>query len=332
MLRKSFFIFVLAAVGAFGWWWIEGRGKEFPGVRPYRGHAVEAVYATGVIEPLRWAKVSPMQAGRIAQILARDGDRVAEGAVLARLDDREPRANLAQLQAREKFLREEVDRMRPLRERGVVSQQNYDRAVSDLNQASAQIAAARKLLADRTLEAPIAGVILRQDGLVGEVVEAGRVLYWVGPPRPIRVVADVDEQDIPRVRAGQRVLVKADAFPGQAIEGKVADITLKGDPINQTYRVYIALPDDAPLLIGMTVEVNIVLREAPDALLVPQTVLRDGKAWLFRDGRIEPIAPKIGAVGERAVEIVEGLSSDDVLLLAPPRDLRAGMKARVALP
>jgi len=329
MFRTIPFIVLVVSAAALGWWWFEGRGREFAGLRPYRGHAIEAIYATGTVEPLRWAKVSPMQAGRIAQILARDGDAVSVGAVLAKLDDREPRAALAQLAAREKFLREEVDRLRPLRERGVVSQQSFDRAASDLQQANAQTQAARKLLADRTLESPIAGVVLRQDGLIGEVVEAGRVLYWVGPPRPIRIVADVDEQDIPRVKAGQRALIKADAFPDRAIEAKVADITLKGDPVNQTYRVYLSLPDDAPLLIGMTVEVNIVLRETADALLVPQGGLRDGKVWIVKEGVAKAIAVRTGAVGDKAVEIRDGLSGDEVLINAPPRDLKDGTKVRI---
>lgn len=332
MARTLFLIVIAAGAALLAWWWFDGRGREFAASRPHRGPAIEAVYATGVIEPLRWAKVSPMQAGRIAQILARDGDPVAEGTVLARLDDREPRANLAQLAAREKFLREEAERMRPLRERGVVSQQTFDRAISDLHQASAQIAAAKKLLADRTLESPIAGVVLRQDGLIGEVVEAGRVLYWVGPPRPIRVVADVDEQDVPRVRAGQRALIKADAFPDTAFEGKVADITLKGDPVNQTYRVYIGLPDGAPLLIGMTVEVNIVLRETPDALLVPLGAVRDGKVWVVRDGRAFAQAVKTGAIGDRSVEIREGLAGDETLIAAPPRGFKDATKVRIAAP
>jgi len=331
MLRSLLFI-AAGAAAAFAWWWFQGRGPEVATAKPFRGPAVEAVYATGVIEPLRWAKVSPLQSGRIAQIVARDGDRVNEGTVLARLDDREPRANLAQLVAREKFLREEVERMRPLRERGVVSQQSYDRARSDLDQASAQIAAARKLLADRTLESPIAGVVLRQDGLVGEVVEAGRVLYWVGPPRPIRVVADVDEQDVPRVKPGQKALIKADAFPDTAFEGKVADITLKGDPINQTYRVYVALPDDAPLHIGMTVEVNVVLREAADALLVPVAAVRDGRVWIVEGGAVRAAAVRTGALGDRAVEIRSGLSGEETVLAAPPRGLKDGERVRASVP
>ena len=69
--------------------------------RLVRGPAVEAVYATGTVEPVQWAKIGPKLTGRITEILAKEGDKVARGAVLARLDDREARANVKQLLARE---------------------------------------------------------------------------------------------------------------------------------------------------------------------------------------------------------------------------------------
>ena len=67
--------------------------------------------------------------------------------------------------------------------------------------------------------------------------------------------------------------MKADAFPGRALEGSVGQITPKGDPVQKTYRVRIALPDDTPLMIGMTIEANIIIAERP-AVLVPARALR----------------------------------------------------------
>ncbi|MBM3557795.1 MAG: efflux RND transporter periplasmic adaptor subunit [Alphaproteobacteria bacterium] len=327
-MRLLIALLLLTGSIAGGWFWWESRGITVSIATPTRGPAVEAVYATGVIEPVRWAKVGPVTNGRVAAISVGDGDRVTEGAVLARLDDREPRANLAQLQAREKFLREEVDRLRPLRDRGVIAQQTFDRAVSDHDQVVAQAEASRKQLTDRTLTAPIGGVILRQDGLIGEFVEAGRVLFWVGQPRPFRVVVDVDEQDIPFVRPGQRALVRADAYPDKAIEGKVADVTPKGDPTTQTYRVYVQLPDDAPLFIGMTVEVNIVLRETADAILVPLAAVRDGRLFVVKDERAEARTVRTGAIGSRRIEVRDGLAEDENFVADPPPGLKPGTRLR----
>jgi multidrug efflux pump subunit AcrA (membrane-fusion protein) len=65
------------------------------------------------------------------------------------------------------------------------------------------------------------------------------------------------------------VLLRADAFPGRVMTAEVAQITPKGDTARKAYRVRLNLPNDTPLMIGMTVEANIILREARDAVLVP---------------------------------------------------------------
>ena len=115
------------------------------------------------------------------------------------------------------------------------------------------------------------GVVLRRDGEVGEIAEVGQILFRVGVPKPLQVVAEVNEEDIPRVAVGQTVLLRTDAFPGQRLEATVREITPMGDPVAKTYRIRVALPDDTPLRPGMSVEANVVTREKPNALLVPAT-------------------------------------------------------------
>lgn len=186
--------------------------------QPSRGPAVEAVYATGTVEPVQWVKVAPRIVARIDEILASEGDRVTEGQVLARLDDREERANVAQLEARVAFLRTELARLRRLGEEHI-TRQSYEQAESELRQAKAALDAAQHLLSEMTIRSPMDGVVLHQEGEVGEIVDKRQVLFWVGQIRPLRVSAEVDEEDIPPVREGQRTLIKADAFPGEILEG-----------------------------------------------------------------------------------------------------------------
>ena len=80
------------------------------------------------------------------------------------------------------------------------------------------------------------------------------------------VTAEVDEEDIARCRPGQQAVIKADAFPGRVLKGQVNEITPLGDPLNKSYRVRVALPDDTPLHLGMTTELNIIVSEQPNAL------------------------------------------------------------------
>jgi HlyD family secretion protein len=293
-----------------------------------RGPAVEAVYATGVVEPVNWAKVAPTIVGRIAELDKRDGAKVKKGDVLMRLDDREAKANLAQLEARLKFTREELERYQALVKNRIASQQAYERARSDHIQALAAVAAARQRLSDYTLTAPLDGIVLRQDGEVGETVAAGQVVYWVGREFPLWVIADVDEEDIPLVRLGQKTLLTADAFGKRVFTGTVAEITPKGDPVNKNYRVRIAVPDTTPLRIGMTTEVNIVVEERQRALLVPFSALRKGAVFVVADGRARRKTVNTGIVGDKRVEIRGGLMEGELVIVDPPEGLQDGDRVR----
>lgn len=295
---------------------------------PVRGPAVEAVYATGEVEPVRWAKVSPKSTARIVEILAREGDRVTRNQLLARLSDDEAGARVDQLAAQERLLRDEVKRLTPLLPKGYVGKQAYDRAVSEHRQARATLDAAKHVLDDLRLRSPMSGVVLRQDGEPGETASSMQVLFWVGELKPLRITAEVDEEDIPRIRPGSRTLIKADAFPGQVLEGRVAEITPKGDPVNKSYRIRVALPDDTPLKTGMTTEVNIIVRETSNALLIPSGAVTNNMVWVVRAGKAERVAVKTGAATDQRIEITAGLGDNDEIIVAPPADLKQGRSVR----
>lgn len=330
MLRKALpwiVVAALVAAAAATFWFLSIPVVEVQ--RPVRGPAVEAVYATGVVEPVTWAKVTPIVRGRVVDLCSCEGQRVSRGDVLARLDDEEPRARLKEFEARARFLESDVARYGKLLSDRVISVQAYERLVSQFDEVRAAIAAARERLADYTLRSPMAGRVLRQDGEVGEVVEPGDVLFWVGEPTPLWIEADVDEEDIPRVRLGQHTLVKSDAFAGQVLAGTVSQITPKGDPVAKSFRVRIGLPAETPLLIGMTTEINIIIREEAGALLVPAEAAADGRVFVAEDGRARerPITP--GIKGARWLQVKAGLGDDEAVIITPPPQLAAGDRVRV---
>jgi RND family efflux transporter MFP subunit len=324
---------LLAALGWRGWTLLPGEASV---VVSSRGSAVEAVYATGVVEPVAWARVGPLATGRIASILARDGDEVRAGEVLARLDDREALARLAELEARAAYWREELGRQAQLADRGFASRDARERAQSEFLQVVAAIAAQRQRIGDLALVAPMDGSVLRQDGEVGETVDARTVLFWIGRPQPLRATADVDEEDIPRIAAGQDAWLRSDAFPGQALTGRVAEVTPKGDPVGKTFRVRVALPDDTPLRVGMTVEVNVVVREATAALLVPASALRGTRearhAFVLEAGRARRRALRTGIEGRAFAEVLEGVAEGEAVLADPPPGLADGARLRARAP
>lgn len=329
MSLLRFLILLAGALLAIGGWYAWNQRPMLVEVAAVaRGPAVEAVYATGTVEPVRWAAVAPAVGARLQEVLADDGDPVQAGQVLARLDDTVVRAQVAEVEARARFAADDADRLERLAERGAAARTDVDRARSEARALAAAAEAARRRLDDYVLKAPIAGQVLRRDGEPGEMVDTNEPVFWIGELRPLRVTADVDEEDIPRVQPDMRVLLTADAFPGTVFTGRLASITPKGDPVQKTYRVRIGLPDDTPLRIGMTVEANVVVRETADAVLVPTSAVRNSAVFVIEGARARERRVRTGVVGLQRTEILSGLDEGMIVLADPPPSLADGRWVR----
>ncbi|MGE0719515.1 MAG: efflux RND transporter periplasmic adaptor subunit [Alphaproteobacteria bacterium] len=328
------FVLVVVAAGLLAWL-IDERVLAPPVVRttvPRWGPLVEGVYATGAVEPVEWAKVRTEAAGRIMSFPRDEGQDVAAGDLLAQIDDQRRRARLTEIESRIRYLEAERDRARALVAGGVASRKTFELIESELEQAIAQRAMARDGLRESRVAAPIAGRVLRREGRVGEFVDAGTAIFWIGVPDARQVVADIDEEYFPRLRLGQRALAAADAFPGRVFAGKVSELTPLGDAGQRAYRIKVALDPpatgDEPLPLGMTVEVNVVVRAVERALLVPRAALAGGGVWVVAEGRAEHRRVAIGLRGRDLVEIRDGLSGDEEIVLDPPVGLRADTRLR----
>ena len=174
--------------------------------------------------------------------------------------------------------------------------------------------------------APAGGTVIRRDGEIGQLIGANQTVFWLYSNAPLRISAEVDEEDIAQVRAGQQVLIRSDALPGQTFHGQVQAVTPKGDPVARSYRVRISLTADTPLMIGMTTENNIVLRQSDDALLVPAGSVQQDTVWRVEDGRVSPQKVKIGAKGATEVEILDGVGEGDWVVAGPSPRLTAGQQ------
>jgi RND family efflux transporter MFP subunit len=299
-------------------------------VLPTRGDAAEVVYATGVVEPKLWAKVVALQRKRIVDICDCESKPVRMGDVLARLDDAEERAVLTELEARRATIADDVARTEKLVERSAVSRVSLDEKRTQLAEIDARIAAQKDRLYDLELRAPMTGVVLRRDGEVGEIAGTGSedALFWVGQPKPLEVEAEVNEEDIAKVKVGQGVLLRHEGHTEGPLHGAVTEITPKGNPATKTFRVTLELPDDTPLMIGMSVEANIVVRESKGALLVPAEAVRDGILFTVRSGRAARTPVVTGIRGNRMIEIVSGLAPDARVVAEGAGQLSGGERVR----
>lgn len=296
--------------------------------QPTRGPAVQAVYATGTVEPIIMLPIAPRSAGRLLELKADEGEQVRAGQELARLEDADLQRSVDELAARARFAKAQFDRAQTLLDRGLGTALERDRARSEWQAAEAALARARALRSFMTLTAPADGQILRRDGEVGQLIPANQPIFYVSGPASLRITAEVDEEDIALVQPGQQVLIRAPALPDRIIDGRVAAITPKGDPVSRSFRVRIEPVGDSPLRIGMTAEVNIVVTERANALLVPATAVVDNHVWVVRDGRLHRQPVETGIDGEAKTEIVSGVTETDAIVVSPGAGLQEGRRVR----
>jgi RND family efflux transporter MFP subunit len=289
----------------------------------------EAVYGTGTVEPERWAKVVPLQRRRLVELCRCEGQVVKVGQVLGRQDDAEERSALDQMEINRGQLERDLARAEKDRDKSDAARTEYEQRWTRLEEAKSRIAAQKVRLDSLLLRAPLDGMVLRRDGEVGEIAGPTDVLFWVGPPAPMQVVAEINEEEINRIAAGQKALLRSEAFPGRVLRASVSQITPKGDPTRKTFRVYLRLPQDTPLRIGMSVEANIIYREKQAAIVVPAEAIAGGSVQTVDDGRISRVPVTIGVRGSRNVEIIGDVLKGTRVLSPARTDLADGARVRI---
>jgi RND family efflux transporter MFP subunit len=339
--RRRTWLYLLLAllVAAAGTtWWAAGKPAGVAVIKPWRGPAIEAVYATGLVEATDPARVGTMVAARIVSLAVDESDRVHTGEVLAQLDDAQARQRLSDAQARLVLAEQELARDASLASRGVTSIQQLQRSVQARDTAEAAVNLAARQLDEYRITAPLDGIVMKRPVEPGETLAANATLFEIASLARLRVAAAADERDIPRVRLGAKVAIRADAFPDEAFPATVTAISAQGETTTRTFRVEAALPGDTRLMIGMTVDVNVEVAERDNALLVPTAAVRHdpprggqpGPAYVFRlqDGRAMRTPVETGATGPVAVEIRGGLDGTAAILAAPPDGLADGARVR----
>ncbi len=316
----------LVAAGGFAWW--QAAPVTVTLVTPTRGPAVEAIYATGTVEPTVMLPIAPRSGGKLVEVLTDEGRTVRKDQVLARLEDSDLNNTVEELDARVRLARLNLERRKELLGRNGIAKADLDQASADLEMAEATLRRARAQRDFLTLRAPADGEVIRRDGEVGQYIPAGQAVFYFSCCAPLRVTADVDEEDIPRVRVGQPVVLRADALPGEVFDGTVSGITPKGDPVARSFRVRIRLADPERLRIGMTVDANLIVSERKDALLIPTGAILDGAVWVLREGRLHRQTVQTSSSGAKLTEVLEGLPPDAQVVAAPTESLREGAPAR----
>ncbi|MEN3187022.1 MAG: efflux RND transporter periplasmic adaptor subunit [Atribacterota bacterium] len=203
-------------------------------------------------------------------------------------------------------------------------QENLAIAQSAVTRAEANLRSIRKKIEASTIASPIEGTVMKIDVREEEMVAVGKTLAVVADLRTMKAVIPVNEVDVPKVKSGQRAIVKLDAYPGREFEGKVINTSqqesISGNVV--TYETIIHLDNSEGLLrSGMTVDVQILCASKENTLVIPFTALQEegGETYVLvkkgeRETERRPV--KVGLRSETTVEIVEGLEEGEEVVIA----------------
>ncbi|PZO83261.1 MAG: efflux RND transporter periplasmic adaptor subunit, partial [Micavibrio aeruginosavorus] len=138
MRSKAVFILIAILIAAALFWVFNpAKSMDVDAVKPQRGKAVQAVYATGTVEASRMIPVSPKIAARLMELNADEGDKVEAGQILARLEDTDLQQNVTELEARRVLAQKDMERAQKLGRSGAISKEGLDTAQANFAAADA---------------------------------------------------------------------------------------------------------------------------------------------------------------------------------------------------
>jgi len=334
--------------------------------------------ASGYVVARRQATVSSKVTGKVEQVFIEEGMRVEEGQVVATLDDStqqaqlelaiaqvdSARAALAEIEAQLRNARLDRDRTRDLAGRDLASKSSLDTAEATYDELAARLATgrenvdvaernvglARDSLANMTIRAPFAGMVVTKNAQPGEMispVSAGGGFTRTGictiiDTDSLEIEVDVNESYIQRVTAGQRVSAVLDAYPEWRIPAEVIAIIPTADRQKATVRVRVGfLERDDRILRDMGVKVSFLGDGAPrepgaeiQGVMITADALRSDASgdfvWIVRGDTVERRSIVLGGSRDRSqVLVASGLVAGDTVVRAADGPLSAGGKVKI---
>lgn len=283
---------------------------------------------TATVEADNINNIAPASPNRIKSIAVEVGDHVRKGQTLVRLDP----ANSDQLKINLDQIKREYDRAVRLLEIGGGTRQAVDQLKAQLDAAQSQY---DNMLENTVLVSPINGVVTARNYDPGDMTGNLPVLT-VGQLSPVvKVIVNVTESDLSKLRAGLPVTVTFDAFPDENFEGKISRIYPTVDSSTRTFQTEIVITNRGErILPGMFARVSIDLGShnnvvVPDRAIVKQTGSGNRYVYVYHNGTVSYERVELGRRLDDAYELLSGVNSGDTVIISGQTRLADGVKVEV---
>jgi membrane fusion protein (multidrug efflux system) len=295
-----------------------------------RQSVVDAVRATGRIEAQQAIELRPDEQGRITQLLFREGQSVAAGTPLLKIDDAMLKAQADRAKADRDLSMQQLERVRRLRAQNAASPADLERAEAAARSAEAGLALLELQIERTTVRAPFAGAIGQRFVSVGDYVTPATRLLTLQTVNPQRAVIEVPERYAVRLRPGQIVEFSVASQEGRTYRARVDFI----DPVvqneNRTILVKASAPNPGGLLKpGMFIEARLATATRANAIVVPEDAVQPLRSanvvWAVVDGKASRRIVQLGVRSAGVVEVLSGVQAGETVVVGGLERMGEGM-------
>jgi len=322
-------------------------------IRADLGDQVQAGQVVIELDPTQYRLAVDRQQGALAEALARLG--------LSKENDAFPAPERSAVVRRATAERQDAkanfDRAQNLEKEGVLSKQLYDSAEARYRGAEAdyssalntvrnyeaqvtnlraQLAIARKNLADTSIRAPFTGTVRQRLVEVGQYVKEQTPVYSLAVVNPLKLRAQVPERWFPHVKAGSAVEVRVEAYPTEVFPGRVTRVAQAVDPQSRAFAVEAQVANPGVRLRpGLFANVSLLTTRTDAIIRVPASAVISfygvQKVYRIENGQIKEQVVKLGDRFGDTIEITEGLTSGSVIAISELSRIRQGTKVQSQL-
>jgi membrane fusion protein, multidrug efflux system len=290
----------------------------------------DAVRATGHIEANQTVELRPDESGRVVQLLFREGQYVAARTPLVKIDDAMFRAQRERALADRDLARQQLARVRRLREENAATPADLERAEATARSAEAAVNVIELQLQRTTVRAPFSGVIGQRFVSIGDYVTSASRLLTIQTVDPQRAVLEIPERHAGLLRRGQTVEFTVAAYPGERFTAEVEFV----DPVVQANTRTIVVKARAPnrsgrLSAGMFIEARLATSTRASAVVIPEDAVQPLRTanvvWAVVDGQASRRIVQLGARSQGVVEVLSGVNPGELVVVGGLERMAEGM-------
>ena len=298
---------------------------------PMRADIFATYHATSTIESDVDAPVLARVAGEVVELLVEEGDVVAAGQVLARLDGERLRLEMLSARADLEKVSGELQRYEDLAARGLVSEAMYDGLKYDVEALKARYDLARLNYDYSAIRATIGGVVSAREIKLGENLTANSVAFRITDTRELVAYLQIPQAELAKFATGHSADLEVDSMPGMTFDATIARISPTIDTRNGTFKATAVIDnEDGDLVPGMFARFTIAYEKHADALLVPSIAVieedDEQSVYVVSNGAVTRRTVETGIASDQHVEILSGLGENEEIVVIGHSGLRDGSK------